>query len=216
VVFEDAQFVAVDKPSGLASHGGSGVVLGLIEAMRQWHPSGARLELVHRLDRDTSGVIVLAKTRPALVGLQKLIANNQVNKVYLALLNGRPKKEKFDVNAPLDVDERRGGERTVTVSARGKPSLSFFKVESRHGDATLCQVKIATGRTHQIRVHAQHIGHPLLGDSRYGDADANAHARKLGLKRLFLHAQRVEFTLGREYFIDAPLDPALKAYLNRL
>jgi len=215
-LFEDDAFVAINKPSGLASHGGSGISLGLIEAMRQVHPAGAKLELVHRLDRETSGVILLAKKRTALVEIQRLIAANQTDKTYLALLAGVVKKERFDVNAPLDTEQRSGGERTVRVSANGKPSLSFFKVLTRCAGATLVSVKIETGRTHQIRVHAQHVGHPVLGDERYGDATANAEMRKRGLKRLFLHAQLFEFKLQRDYFIDAPLSGELKAFLDVL
>lgn len=216
VVFEDDAFVAINKPSGLASHGGSGVSLGLIEAFRQIHPAGERLELVHRLDRETSGVILLAKKRTALVEIQRLIAANQTDKTYLALLAGRVRKDRFDVNAPLDTEQRSGGERTVRVSPAGKPSLSFFKVLERYDDCTLVQVKIETGRTHQIRVHAQHAGFPVLGDPRYGNEDANAVARTRGLKRLFLHAQMFQFKLGRDYLIDAPLSPELSAYLTAL
>jgi len=216
IIFEDDSFVALNKPSGLASHGGSGVSLGLIEAFRQIHPAAERLELVHRLDRETSGVILLAKKRAPLVEIQRLIAANQTDKTYLALLAGVVKRERFDVNAALDTEQRSGGERTVRVSASGKPSLSFFRVLERFADSTLVQVKIETGRTHQIRVHAQHAGHPVLGDERYGDDAANGAARKRGLKRLFLHAQMFEFTLGIRYFLDAPLSPELKTYLAQL
>lgn len=218
VVFEDRSFLVIDKPSGVATHGGSGVSFGAIELLRQWRPDDS-MELVHRLDRDTSGVLVLAKKRSALTGLQKLIREGRTGKRYLALLSGVLERAKYDVNVPLAKNLLQGGERMVRVDPEGKPSRSVFRVLEKFLDSTLCEVELDTGRTHQIRVHAQHIGHPLLGDDKYGLPDANKIARQQGLKRLFLHAAQFDFELegaAQPYVFHAPLAPELSAYLDRL
>lgn len=222
IVFEDARLLAIDKPSGVASHGGSGIAFGAIEALRVLRPRDS-LELVHRLDRDTSGLLILAKKRSAMTELQALLREDHgagVHKRYLALLLGRMPDGLMRVEAPLHVGLRQGGERHVQVSPAGKPSLSEFRVLERRGGQSYCEVRIATGRTHQIRVHAQHIGHPVAGDDKYGDPEANHRLReKAGLRRLFLHASSMEFALdaGRTpYLLNAPLAADLVSVLNDL
>lgn len=216
VIFEDKHFLVIDKPSGIASHGGSGVDFGAIELLRAARP-GESLELVHRLDRETSGVLVLARTRAGLTGLQALIREGQTTKQYLALLTGRPARAKFDVNVPLRKSVMHGGERMVRVSDDGKPSLSFFRQVERYADASLMEVTLDTGRTHQIRVHAAHIGHPIAGDTKYGEREVNQRYRSLGLKRLFLHAAHFSFELGgKAYGFSAPMPADLKTVLDAL
>ena len=225
IVFEDARLLALNKPSGLASHGGSGISHGAIEAMRALRPRES-LELVHRLDRDTSGLLIIAKKRSALSELQALLREDDavdgrgIAKRYLTLLVGRMPDGVMSVDAPLHIGLRQGGERHVQVNAGGKPSLSHFRVLERRGGHSYCEVRIETGRTHQIRVHAQHIGHPVAGDDKYGDEAVNKRLRdQAGLKRLFLHAASLEFALdgGRaEYRLEAPLAPELVEVLDRL
>ncbi|HVI57637.1 MAG TPA: RluA family pseudouridine synthase [Luteimonas sp.] len=222
IVFEDARLLAISKPSGIASHGGSGISFGVIETLRALRPNQP-LELVHRLDRDTSGLMVVAKKRSALTELQALMREDHgagLRKRYLALLAGRMPDGVMSVDVPLHVGLRQGGERHVQVDDAGKPSLSHFRVLERRGGQSYCEVRIETGRTHQIRVHAQHIGHPVAGDDKYGDADANRRLREqVGLKRLFLHAASLEFALDggkAPYVLNAPLAPELVAVLDRL
>ncbi|GAB3356315.1 RluA family pseudouridine synthase [Lysobacter tyrosinilyticus] len=220
IVFEDARLLALNKPSGVASHGGSGISFGAIETMRALRPTQS-LELVHRLDRDTSGLLIIAKKRSALTELQALMREEGgIAKRYLALLTGRMPDGVMTVDAPLHIGLRQGGERHVQVNAAGKPSLSHFKVLERRGGQSYCEVRIETGRTHQIRVHAQHIGHPIAGDDKYGNADANKRLREqIGLKRLFLHASTLEFALDggkAPYLLNAPLVPELIDVLDRL
>ena len=222
IVFEDARLLALNKPSGLASHGGSGISHGAIETMRALRPNQS-LELVHRLDRDTSGLLILAKKRSALVELQALLREDHgagITKRYLALLSGRMPDGTMSVDAPLHVGLRQGGERHVQVNFRGKPSLSHFRLLERCSGQSYCEVRIETGRTHQIRVHAKHIGHPVAGDDKYGDEAANRKLREqAGLRRLFLHASTLEFALdgGKQpYLLNAPLAPDLVAVLDRL
>jgi 23S rRNA pseudouridine955/2504/2580 synthase len=226
IVFEDARLLAINKPSGVASHGGSGISFGVIETLRALRPRES-LELVHRLDRDTSGLLVVARKRSALSELQALMREEDgggrrsgIGKRYLALLAGRMPDGTMSVDAPLHVGLRQGGERHVQVNDNGKPSLSHFKVLERRGGQSYCEVRIDTGRTHQIRVHAQHIGHAVAGDDKYGDPTVNKRLREqIGLKRLFLHAASLEFALddGRTpYLLTAPLAPELLDALDRL
>jgi 23S rRNA pseudouridine955/2504/2580 synthase len=216
VIFEDKHFLVIDKPVGIAAHGGSGVSHGAIELLRAARPN-EHLELVHRLDRDTSGVLVLARSRSGLTGLQALIRENTVTKQYLCLMTGTPRKAKFDVNAPLLKSVMHGGERLVRVDDAGKPSLTYFKELEQYPNARLMQATLGTGRTHQIRVHAQYAGHPLAGDPKYGDEAANKRFRAMGLKRMFLHAARMSFDLdGKNYDFSSPLPDELKAFLNKL
>jgi 23S rRNA pseudouridine955/2504/2580 synthase len=220
IVFEDARLLALNKPSGVASHGGSGISFGAIETLRALRP-GQTLELVHRLDRDTSGLLIVAKKRSALTEMQALMREDGgIAKRYLALLTGRLPDGVMSVDAPLHIGLRQGGERHVQVHRDGKASLSHFKVLERRGGQSYCEVRIETGRTHQIRVHAQHIGHAVAGDDKYGDPEANKRLRdQAGLRRLFLHASTLEFALdgGREpYLLNAPLAPELVDVLDRL
>ena len=230
IVFEDARLLVLNKPTGVASHGGSGISHGAIETLRALRPNQS-LELVHRLDRDTSGLLVVAKKRSALTELQALMreeGGSGIRKRYLTLLVGRMPDGTMSVDAPLHVGLRQGGERHVQalprtgsgVNAIGKASLSHFKVLERRGGHSYCEVRIETGRTHQIRVHAQHIGHPVAGDDKYGDEAVNKRLREqAGLKRLFLHAASLEFALdggNAPYVLNAPLADDLAAALDRL
>ncbi len=225
IVFEDARLLVINKPSGVASHGGSGISHGAIETMRVLRPNQT-LELVHRLDRDTSGLLVMAKKRSALSELQALLREDSENgargieKRYLTLLVGRMPDGVMSVDAPLHVGLRQGGERHVQVNANGKESLSHFRVLERRGGHSYCEVHIETGRTHQIRVHAQHLGHPVAGDDKYGDEAVNKRLREqAGLKRLFLHAASLQFALDAgktPYVLNAPLAEELADVLDRL
>ena len=220
IVFEDTRLLALNKPSGLASHGGSGISHGAIESLRALRPNQS-LELVHRLDRDTSGLLIVAKKRSALTELQALMREEGgIAKRYLALLVGRMPDGTMSVDAPLHIGLRQGGERHVQVNAAGKPSLSHIRVLERRGGHSYSEVRIETGRTHQIRVHSAHIGHPVAGDDKYGDGEVNRRLREqVGLKRLFLHASTLEFALdgGRApYLLNAPLAPELVEVLDRL
>ena len=219
IVFEDNKLIILNKPSGIAVHGGSGLSFGVIEALRQLRPEQRHLELVHRLDRDTSGCLVIAKKRSALRGLHELIRENRVDKRYLALVTGRFPKDKVEVNQPLRKNTLQGGERVVRVAADGKPAVTRFSVIRRFADATLIEAKLLTGRTHQIRVHTAYLGTPILGDDKYGDADENKRFRDRGLRRLFLHATSLRFKLPDEEdrrFVEAPLDDELQQLLDVL
>ena len=222
IVYEDERLLALNKPSGVASHGGSGIAFGAIETLRALRPRES-LELVHRLDRDTSGLLVVAKKRSALSELQALLREDHgagIEKRYLALLLGRMPDGTMSVDAPLHVGLRQGGERHVQVAPGGKPSLSHFKVLERRGGQSWCEVRIATGRTHQIRVHAKHIGHPVAGDDKYGNPESNKRLRdQAGLRRLFLHAASLGFALDggkAPYLLTAPLPEDLAAVLDKL
>ena len=214
VLHRDKHFLVLDKPAGIASHGGSGISHGAIELLRAAFP-GEPLELAHRLDRDTSGVLVLARSRSALLGVQAAIREGRVTKQYLCLMTGRLTRARFDVNAALRKFDLAGGERLVRVAADGKPALTFFRELERYADASLVEATLATGRTHQIRVHAQHAGHALAGDEKYGTREANKLWRARGLKRLFLHAARFEFESdGGSWSFSAPLPDDLRALVQ--
>ncbi|WP_291223595.1 RluA family pseudouridine synthase [Dokdonella sp.] len=216
IIHEDRDFLVIDKPAGVASHGGSGVSFGVIELLRAARPHDT-LELVHRLDRDTSGVLVLARKRSALTALQAAIRAGQTEKHYLALLAGTLERSPWRVDAPLRKSVLQGGERMVRVDEEGKPSRSRFIELERLGAASLVEVALDTGRTHQIRVHAQHIGHPLAGDEKYGARGFNKAIRERGLRRLFLHAARFAFELGsRSFHFSAPLAPELAQVVTAL
>ncbi|QHQ28344.1 putative pseudouridine synthase (RNA-uridine isomerase) (RNA pseudouridylate synthase) protein [Xanthomonas albilineans] len=225
IVYEDARLLALNKPSGVASHGGSGISFGAIETLRALRPNQT-LELVHRLDRDTSGLLIVAKKRSALTELQALMREDDqvqgrgIGKRYLTLLVGRLPDGTMTVEVPLHIGLRQGGERHVQVHAAGKPSLSHFRMLERRGGHSYCEVRIETGRTHQIRVHAQHLGYPVAGDDKYGDPEVNKRLREhIGLKRLFLHAASLEFTLDggkAPYLLNAPLADELSEALSRL
>jgi 23S rRNA pseudouridine955/2504/2580 synthase len=217
VLYEDDDLLVIDKPAGLAAHGGSGVSLGAIELLRAARPACGTLGLTHRLDRDTSGCLVLAKRHAALRHLQALFRAGTVEKTYVALLIGRLEERERIVDAPLLTTERRGGERHVRVDAGGKQALTRFTVEERFPEATLVRVALLTGRTHQIRVHAAHIGMPIAGDPRYGRAPDPVVAG-FGLTRLFLHATAIAFAgpRGEHVRVTSPLPPELAAVLQRM
>jgi 23S rRNA pseudouridine955/2504/2580 synthase len=216
IIHEDREFLVLDKPSGVASHGGSGVSFGAIELLRAARPNDA-LELVHRLDRDTSGVLVFSRKRSALTALQAVIREGRATKRYLALLCGQLPQARMTVREPLRKSVLQGGERMVRVDPDGKPSVSHLIQVERYKDATLAEIAIETGRTHQIRVHTAHIGHPVAGDEKYGERDFNRAMREHALKRLFLHAARFEFTIGeRSYSFSAPLPADLRGVVDSL
>lgn len=219
ILFENNVCLVLNKPAGIAVHGGSGLSHGVIEALRAARPDAAYLELAHRLDRETSGCLVIAKRRSFLRAFHEQLRQGEVNKHYLALLAGRWEGGGRTVDLPLVKNQLRGGERMVTVDPEGKQAVTVFRPVSRFAGATLVDVELLTGRTHQIRVHAAHIGHPLAGDTKYGDAEFNRQMRDLGLKRLALHAHLLEFTLPLatdRITLSAPLDPELKAVIDRL
>jgi 23S rRNA pseudouridine955/2504/2580 synthase len=219
VIFQDKHLLAIDKPAGVAVHGGSGMSFGVIEALRASRPRET-LELVHRLDRDTSGCLLVARDRSTLTALHALIRNGGMHKTYLALVAGSWQLGTKRVDAPLATDNRQHGERHVRVAAAGKDSVSIFKPVQFFGPlATLMEVDIPTGRTHQIRVHASFAGHPLLGDDKYGDRERNAELKRHGLKRTFLHAQSVAFDWpgsGVPFHASAPLPGELAAVLDAI
>src|ERR1700677_4588466 len=219
VIFQDKHLLVIDKPAGVAVHGGSGMSFGVIEALRASRPRET-LELVHRLDRDTSGCLLVARDRSTLTALHALIRDGGMHKTYLALVSGDWQLGTKRIDAPLATDERRPGERHVRVAAAGKESVSVFKPVQFFGKvATLMQVDIPTGRTHQIRVHAAYAGHPLLGDDKYGDRERNAEFKRHGLKRTFLHAQSLAFDwpgTGVPFHVSAPLPKELAAVLDAI
>ncbi len=219
IVFEDKALIVLNKPAGIAVHGGSGLSFGVIEALRQLRPDAKELELVHRLDRDTSGLLMVAKKRSMLRHLHQQLRDDGVDKRYMALVRGRWDTSKKQVNAPLLKNTLRSGERMVEVTDEGKDALTLFRVLRRFGDfATLVEAKPVTGRTHQIRVHARHAGHSIAGDSKYGDEEFSAVIRDLGGKRLFLHAYalRVPLPDGGELSLEAPVDDVWARTLERL
>jgi 23S rRNA pseudouridine955/2504/2580 synthase len=216
IIHEDREFLVIDKPAGVASHGGSGVSFGAIELLRAARPRDT-LELAHRLDRDTSGILVLTRKRSALTALQTEIREGRVDKRYLALVEGALPQTRLTVDAPLRKSVLQGGERMVRVDPDGKESRSRFSELERYAEASLVEVALETGRTHQIRVHGQHIGHPLAGDEKYGEREFNRKMRDKGLKRLFLHAMRFEFSVGgRDYSFNAALAPELAKVVDIL
>jgi 23S rRNA pseudouridine955/2504/2580 synthase len=219
VIFQDRHLLVIDKPAGVAVHGGSGMSFGVIETLRASRPRET-LELVHRLDRDTSGCLLVARDRSTLTALHALIRNGGMHKTYLALVAGSWQLGTKRIDAPLATDNRQHGERHVRVAEAGKDSVSVFKPVQFFGSlATLMEVDIPTGRTHQIRVHASFAGHPLLGDDKYGDRVRNADLKSHGLKRTFLHAQSVAFDWpgsGVPFHVSAPLPKELAAVLDAI
>ncbi len=219
IIYEDARLLVLNKPAGVAVHGGSGISHGVIEALRAARPNAPFLELVHRLDRETSGCLIIAKKRSALRNLHQLLREGGMEKRYLALVQGSWQGGAQMVQAPLRKNLLKGGERMVRVDPEGKSARTQFRPLTHFRGATLMEVLLDTGRTHQIRVHAAHVGHPLAGDEKYGDAAFNQRLRELGLKRLFLHAQSLSFQEpGREQevHVSAPLSDELRAVLDTL
>ncbi|HSQ81621.1 MAG TPA: RluA family pseudouridine synthase [Casimicrobiaceae bacterium] len=223
ILFEDDALIAVDKPAGLAVHGGSGIALGLIEQLRAARPAAPFLELVHRLDRDISGVLLVAKKRSALTALHVQLREGRVDKRYLVLVRGPWRDAKRKVDLPLFKFSTREGERRVRVEDAGRPAITTFRRERtwpRHEPPlALLEAELETGRTHQIRVHLSHLGHPLAGDDKYGDFAWNKLLARQGLKRMFLHAARLRLmhpVSGETMTLVAPLPVELTAFLETL
>ncbi|NBM55122.1 23S rRNA pseudouridine(955/2504/2580) synthase RluC [Proteus vulgaris] len=219
ILYEDEHLMLINKPSGTAVHGGSGLSFGVIEGLRALRPEARFLELVHRLDRDTSGVLLIAKKRSALRALHEQLRLKQMQKDYLALVRGQWQSHTKVVQAPLLKNILQSGERVVKVNNEGKPSETRFKVEERFEIATLVKASPVTGRTHQIRVHTLHAGHPIAFDDRYGDRDFDAQLVGTKLNRLFLHASSLTFThpsTGEQMRIEAPMDNTLRHCLQVL
>jgi 23S rRNA pseudouridine955/2504/2580 synthase len=218
IVSEDDRLIVLDKPAGIAVHGGSGLSYGVIEALRALRPEES-LELVHRLDRDTSGCLLIARKRSALRTLHELLREGEFEKRYLTLVKGPWDHGHKRIDVPLRTDTRVGGERTVRADAGGKAAISDFSPVQFFGRrATLLEVSIHTGRTHQIRVHAAHAGHPVAGDEKYGDEEFNKEMRTLGLSRMFLHAHSVSFDWpqGGVFSANAPLPAELSRVIENL
>lgn len=219
ILYEDEHLLILNKPSGTAVHGGSGLSFGVIEGLRALRPDARFLELVHRLDRDTSGVLLVAKKRSALRSLHEQLRMKTMQKDYLALVRGEWQSHCKVVQAPLLKNILQSGERIVRVSSEGKPSETRFKIEEKYAFATLVKASPVTGRTHQIRVHTQHAGHPIAYDDRYGDREFDAQLAGTGINRLFLHAAALRFehpNTGETIRIEAPLEPKLRNALNKL
>lgn len=233
ICYESRDLLAINKPAGSAVHGGSGVSAGVIEALRRARPAAPYLELAHRLDRQTSGLLLVAKRRSVLRHLHAVLRDGGMQKHYAALLCGRLPEARVVVDAPLKKFVLTGGERLVRVDPQGKPSRTVFSVARRLeapsagvGSAaaapalalTLAEVALETGRTHQIRVHARHLGLPLVGDPKYGDDAYDKRLRPLGVRRLFLHARQLRFKLpdGAWLELQAPLPGALREALTHL
>ena len=234
LLFEDEHLLAIDKPAGVAVHGGSGVSFGVIEQLRQARPEAKLLELVHRLDRETSGILLVAKKRSALTKLQDQFRERETGKTYLALVTGAWPANKKVIDQPLHKYLQADGERRVRVVGKDDPdgmrSITLVKVAERYSlpplpgegggegarEATLLEVTIKTGRTHQIRVHLASAGHPILGDEKYGDFELNKALQKQGLRRMFLHAWRLQFdhpASGERIALQAPLPPELQKFI---
>lgn len=220
VIYEDRDLLIINKPAGVAVHGGSGLAFGVIEALRAARPELTELELVHRIDRDTSGVLLMAKRRAVLRELHAALREREMTKRYLALVCGRWTLGKKTLDLPLLTNQKQGGERMVRVHHDGQASLSIFAPQRVFGRlATLMEVEIGTGRTHQIRVHAAYAGHPVAGDEKYGDRPCNDALRPFGLRRMFLHAHSMQFVKpgsDEVFTITAPLSDELQAVLNQL
>ncbi|MEP7069649.1 MAG: RluA family pseudouridine synthase [Usitatibacter sp.] len=219
ILFEDEALLAIDKPAGLAVHGGSGVAHGVIESLRSIRPEARFLELVHRLDRDTSGVLLLAKKRSALVVLHEMMRGHDMDKRYLAGVAGRFRNEKQRVKLALEKHVNAAGEKRVSVSDEGQEAETIFRLVERGTDMSLLEAELLTGRTHQIRVHLAHLGHPVLGDEKYGDFELNRKLRKEGLKRMFLHAAKLSFAhplTAQPVDLVSPLPADLEKFRARI
>jgi len=219
VVHEDASILVVDKPAGVAVHGGSGVSYGVIESLRAARPQAKLLELAHRLDRDTSGLLMVAKKRTALVGLHRMLREGEVEKLYTTIVKGVPAEDTFELSDPLHKYVTPAGERRVTVREGGMEARTRVRVRKRGADCSVLEVRLLTGRTHQIRVHLAHAGHPVLGDDKYGDFELNRRLAKQGVRRLFLHAGRLAFAhpvTGERLRLEAPLPADMAAFAEHL
>lgn len=218
-LYEDEDVLILNKPSGIAVHGGSGINIGVIETLRAVRPDIPDIELVHRLDRATSGCLMFAKNRRTLLRLHTLLRTNAVDKRYLTLLKGRWQNGEQRIDMALSKNRLQSGERMVHQDDSGKMASSYFCPIKINDEASLMEVKLLTGRMHQIRVHATHMGHAVAGDDKYGDRDFNRQMRKYGLSRMFLHAHRIEFELDdkqKKIMVQAPLSEDLKKCLENL
>ena len=217
VVFEDDALIVIDKPSGVAVHGGSGISFGVIESLRAERPKAKFLELAHRLDRDTSGLLMVGKKRTALVELHRMLRDGEVRKDYVAIVKGRWKGGGRKIDVPLHKYVTAEGERRVSVRDDGQQAISLFKPLAAGDTASMLDIRLMTGRTHQIRVHAAHVGHPILGDDKYGDFDLNRALVKQGVKRLFLHARQLSLShpiSGEPLAFVSPLPPEMQRFLD--
>jgi len=218
VVHEDAALLVLDKPAGVAVHGGSGVSFGVIESLRAARPQAKFLELVHRLDRDTSGLLIVAKKRSALVELHRMLREGEIEKVYLAVARGKWEGKGREIRESLHKYVNAKGERRVSVREDGVAAVTQVKALKKSDSASLLEVRLLTGRTHQTRDHLAHSGHPLLADDKYGDFELNHRLEKAGVRRLFLHANRLAFAhpLTREPLkLKAPLPPEIKRFVEK-
>ncbi|WP_415301827.1 RluA family pseudouridine synthase [Alcaligenes sp. SJTW-7] len=219
VVFEDEHLMVIDKPAGVAVHGGSGVSFGVIEQLRAARPQEPFLELAHRLDRETSGLLIIAKRRAALVGLHDMFREIRARKFYWALVQGDWVNDRQHIRLPLLRWLTESGERRVRVDPTGKPAHTIITMQRRFGRFSLVQAELKTGRTHQIRVHLAHSGFPIVGDDKYGDDAIRDQFARQGFKRMFLHSGRLEFNhpvTGQPLVLEAPLPAACQAVLERL
>ena len=219
VIYEDEHIVAIDKPAGIAVHGGSGVSYGVVEQLRAARPHASFLELVHRLDRETSGVLLLAKKRSALLALHRQLREGEVEKFYSVLVRGHWRDAKRNVKLPLEKYVLKSGERRVSVSSQGAPAHTVFRLQQAWPDYSLLEAELKTGRTHQIRVHLAHTGFPIAGDEKYGDYELNKTLVRRGLKRMFLHAARMTIkhpATGAALTLEAVLPADLQSFVATL
>ncbi|HEX7466398.1 MAG TPA: RluA family pseudouridine synthase [Usitatibacter sp.] len=219
ILFEDEALMAIDKPPGIAVHGGSGVAHGVIESLRSMRPQARFLELVHRLDRETSGVLLIAKKRSALTVLHEMMRSRDMDKRYLAGVSGRFRNERQRVRVSLAKHVNSAGEKRVSVSEGGQEAETVLRLVERGPEFSLLEAELLTGRTHQIRVHLAHLGHPVLGDDKYGDFELNKALRKQGLKRMFLHAAKLSFAhpvTGEPLELSSPLPADLEKFRSRI
>lgn len=219
IIFEDDAMLVLNKPSGLAVHAGTQIQVGVIEAFRLIKPELEFIELVHRLDRDTSGCLLIAKSRESLLNLQQQMLSDQIDKRYLTLLKGEMNSDEVYIEQPLQKNTVSSGERMVKVDPEGKTAKTLFIKRQGYGIAQLSEVKLFTGRTHQIRVHSAWSGHPVAGDDKYGDREFNKQMKTFGLKRLFLHAWRlgIHHPITQEpLLLEAPLPEKLQQVIKQL
>jgi 23S rRNA pseudouridine955/2504/2580 synthase len=217
VIFEDPALLVIDKPTGLAVHGGSGVSFGVIESLRAAHPRAKLLELAHRLDRDTSGLLLIAKKRSALVELHRMLREGEIKKVYLALVKGQWQGGAREIRAPLQKFVSTGGERRVAVRPHGVAAITRARPLAVSPTLSLLELQLLTGRTHQIRVHLAHIGHPVVGDDKYGDFAFNREMARRNAKRLCLHAWRLELAHplgGAALRLESPVPADVQAVID--
>lgn len=219
ILYEDENLLIINKPSGMSVHAGSTVRVGVIEALKHMYPQWPQLELAHRLDAETSGCLILAKRKRILREIHTLLREGKITKIYWALTKGQWQTNEMRVDVPLHKHYREGGKHLVETKATGKTALTVFEPLQVFMQASLMAVKLFTGRTHQIRVHALHHQHPIAGDDRYGDKEFNQFVQGLGLKRMFLHAKAIEFilpSLNQRIKVEAPLDKELEACIMAL